>query len=162
MNVSYAAAAGSRFKARSRGFTLVEIMVVVIIIGMLAAMAIPAWFRVTASMQASRLGNDYRLYRDAFETYIMENGLWPADVLPGIVPPGMDPYLTGGFTETTHVGGNWDWDYQSVGVEAAISLINSTVQASVFEEVDAKMDDGNLGTGIFRDTGGRYSLVLEE
>src|SRR5882757_11314167 len=73
----------------TRGFTLVEIMIVVVIIGLLAALAIPAFQRIQRASQNSRVVNDFRVFTQAFETYATENGNWPANVGAGVVPAGM-------------------------------------------------------------------------
>ena len=64
-------------RPRRAGFTLVEIMIVVVIIGLLAAMAIPAFRRVRESAQNARFVSDLRTFSQAFETYSLRNGAWP-------------------------------------------------------------------------------------
>jgi type IV pilus assembly protein PilA len=63
------------FVDRRKGFTLVEIMIVVVIIGLLAAMAIPAFKRVTASSQDKAVLNNARQLSSASDQYFLENGV---------------------------------------------------------------------------------------
>ncbi|HUJ42064.1 MAG TPA: prepilin-type N-terminal cleavage/methylation domain-containing protein [Opitutaceae bacterium] len=57
-----------------KGFTLVEIMIVVVIIGLLAAMAIPAFQRVRANSQDKTVYNNMRVLAAAADEYFMEFG----------------------------------------------------------------------------------------
>ena len=59
----------------NRGFTLVEIMIVVVILGLLAAMAIPAFQKVRTSSQDKAVMNNARQLAAAADQYFLENGV---------------------------------------------------------------------------------------
>ena len=59
----------------AKGFTLVEIMIVVVIIGLLAAMAIPAFQKVRQSSQDKAVMNNARQLAAAADQYFLENGV---------------------------------------------------------------------------------------
>ena len=59
----------------NKGFTLVEIMIVVVIIGLLAAMAIPAFQKVRTSSQDKAVLNNARQLAAAADQYFLENGV---------------------------------------------------------------------------------------
>ncbi|MBP8962017.1 MAG: prepilin-type N-terminal cleavage/methylation domain-containing protein [Opitutaceae bacterium] len=77
----------------TQGFTLVEIMIVVVIIGLLAAMAVPAFQRIRRNVQNKTFANDLRQIRGAAEQYIMEQSAYPEDGTPGAFPAGLAEYL---------------------------------------------------------------------
>ena len=73
------------------GFTLVEIMIVVAIIGLLAAIAIPSYVHARAKSQASVCINNLRQIESAVQQVALEQGKhigdtinYPADVTPYI------------------------------------------------------------------------------
>ena len=59
----------------NKGFTLVEIMIVVVIIGLLAAMAIPAFQKVRTSSQDKAVLNNARQLSAGADQYYLENGV---------------------------------------------------------------------------------------
>jgi prepilin-type N-terminal cleavage/methylation domain-containing protein len=62
----------NKMNKRRGGFTLVEIMIVVAIIALLAAIAVPGFLRARKRSQASRILNDLRLIDSAIDQYAIE------------------------------------------------------------------------------------------
>jgi prepilin-type N-terminal cleavage/methylation domain-containing protein len=62
----------NRLNSKRGGFTLVEIMIVVAIIALLAAIAVPGFLRARKRSQASRILNDLRLIDSAVDQYAIE------------------------------------------------------------------------------------------
>jgi prepilin-type N-terminal cleavage/methylation domain-containing protein len=63
------------------GFTLVEIMIVVTIIGLLAAIAIPNFVHSRAKSQATACINNMRQIDSAIQQFCMENGKKSGDTI---------------------------------------------------------------------------------
>ncbi|MDB6113122.1 MAG: pulG 1, partial [Lacunisphaera sp.] len=127
--------------AARRGFTLVEIMVVVVIIGLLASLAVPAFQRVIHASENSRVVNDFRVFSNAFETYASENGNWPANAGAGVIPAGMsNNFKNVTWVSNTIIGGRWNWDNSTAsGGIAGISIQNFTASDAQLAEIDAKL-----------------------
>lgn len=75
----------NKLNRSSKGFTLVEIMIVVVIIGLLAAMAIPAFQKVRRDSLRKTVVNDARIVSNAAQQYFMDKAVTtvPTDVLVG-------------------------------------------------------------------------------
>ena len=65
---------------KTQGFTLVEIMIVVVIIGLLAAMAIPAFQKVRTASQDKAVLNNARQLGSAADQYFLEHGTSTAEI----------------------------------------------------------------------------------
>jgi type II secretory pathway pseudopilin PulG len=131
-----------------------------LIIGLLAAAAVPALKKNAINARSSAVMNDLRVFAGAFQAYAQEHGDWPAGGLgPGVFPTGMDGYLgQTNWSRRTPIGGNYEFATQSPqagGRYAAVIMIASTPgnpvtsDAAQLTEIDKKLDDGNLNTGNF-------------
>ncbi|MCL4283539.1 MAG: prepilin-type N-terminal cleavage/methylation domain-containing protein [Fimbriimonadaceae bacterium] len=66
---------GTQLFMRKRGFTLVEIMIVVLIIGIILSIAVPQWIRARERSQARACVSNLRQIESAKEQHAMENNL---------------------------------------------------------------------------------------
>ncbi|WP_269541483.1 type II secretion system protein [Cerasicoccus fimbriatus] len=147
---------------RRAAFTLVEIMTVIVIIGLLAIMGMPAFQKARITAQNTRLANDLRVFAGAFDNYSAEHGAWPPDYAAGVVPTEMQGYLDPSeFTIRTVVGGRYDWNYNNGTYQAGIAITGSHMDEEQATEVDEMLDDGNLSTGKFQMDGANYVYILE-
>jgi len=84
---------------KTAGFTLVEIMIVVAIIGLLAAIAIPNFVRARTTSQKNACINNLRQIDGAKQQWALENKKTSADPAP--LSASLMPYLGRG------TAGNW-------------------------------------------------------
>ncbi|WP_309399634.1 type IV pilin protein [Cerasicoccus maritimus] len=137
-------------------------MTLVVIIGLLAIMAMPAFQKARIGTQNSRIANDLRVFNQAFENYVLEKGGWPKNADAGKVPEEMGGYLNPTvFEGRTVVGGRYCWNYQSGTYEAGIALTGSILDDPQAEDIDRIVDDGNLSTGSFQKDGSDFVLIME-
>ena len=113
---------------RKSGFTLVEIMIVVAIIGLLAAIAIPNFVRARTTSQMNACINNLRQIDGAVQQYLLENKL-PATGPVGIADAA--PYLKQGNRTACPSGGTTATDLAtSYDIQDATNVICKVVGAT--------------------------------
>ena len=147
-----------------RGFTLIELLITVSVIGLMAAMAVPAYLKVTKSSRVTAFARNLKTISNASETYIMESGLWPPDTSTGEFPVELAGYFSKRFFESdTPMGGHWDYEEFDSGITSGVGVVNPSFDEVEIAKADAIIDDGNLATGQFRKIGdGRYYWIIAD
>lgn len=142
----------------SPGFTLVEIMIVVVIIGILATLGLPAFRQVRMNSQNARFYQDVRVFASAAEMYMLETGADPwssaafGDPGSGTISTDMQEYIKiSDFTAQTPIGGSYDFDNEYQNASSiyffGVGSDGITVDDDQILKLDQDHDDGNLGTG---------------
>lgn len=126
-------------KAIQKGFTLIELMIVIAIVGILAAVALPAYQDYTARAQMSEALTLAEGQKAAVVEYYSDNGTFPANnTSAGIAASNT---ITGKYVATVNVSGN-----------ANTATIISTMKSSgVNNDIKGKtlMLEGKQNSGSF-------------
>jgi len=145
---------------RSRkGFTLIEIMIVVVIIGLLATVAIPAFRKVQLNSRASIIANDFRIFAEALNRYNLQEGAWPADHwVAGAMPSGMDGIMPTAWIRQPVAGGYYAFE-QADG-KANVILVKNGLKREIIDRIEEIMDDGDQGSGLIQGNSNSVMYVL--
>jgi prepilin-type N-terminal cleavage/methylation domain-containing protein len=92
------------------GVTLIELLTVMVVVSVLAAIAQPLLFGVIIKARAADAVSDMQLIRLAVYNYQTDEQAWPSEQSVGVVPPGLDAYLPEGF-DLVNQGYTLDFDY---------------------------------------------------
>jgi prepilin-type N-terminal cleavage/methylation domain-containing protein len=145
---------------RRAGFTFVELMTVLIVLGLLASLAILKYIDLTHRARAAQAAGDLEAVRIAAYGAWYETGKWPAEVGPGIIPPGLAQYLPAGFTFQRNEY-TLDWENfvpanggQSAGMQVGV-VVSST------EPRLQRALENALGNKLpFTDVGGVLTFII--
>lgn len=150
-------------RVRPSGFTLMEIMIVVVIVGLLAVLALPAFKKARINAQASVIVNNFRSFSGSFQTYNLDTGEWPAEhMVAGAVPPGMEGTLKASdWIEGCPINGYYAFENPDDGNSVAVLLVANDMNIALQTRVDTLMDDGDLATGLIRGDNQSLDYYLE-
>jgi prepilin-type N-terminal cleavage/methylation domain-containing protein len=101
-------------KTQRKGFTLIELMVVIVIIGILAAIAIPKLFGMSAKAKASEVGPAAGTWSKLQQAYITETSKMGDGTAIGYTPPGA--------TKSGNSGATTNFTYSLTGNSAGSNV----------------------------------------
>jgi general secretion pathway protein G len=92
-----------------RGFTLIELVVVVLVLGILAAVAAPKMFDTATTAKVNSTRQSLVVVRDAIELYKAQNGTYPGQTGSGAaLATDLKPFLKGPFPKASVPGATGD------------------------------------------------------
>jgi prepilin-type N-terminal cleavage/methylation domain-containing protein len=137
---------------RRAGFTLVELMLVVVIVSILAGLAIPNYQNVVTKARAADLLGRIDVVEHAVQSYLGDNNSWPADSGAGVVPTGVVTYLPANFSFT---GDDFQLDWENGGGLIGVGIVtDNTELGNALVEL--------AGPGRWFVSGNRYVFILEQ
>ena len=133
-------------------------MVVITIIALLAAVAIPYIVHAKQVSLASVLANDLRVHAQVFQNYIQQEAAYPPDSGTQEIPIGMENYLSDKWLQRTPIGGYYNYEYEKTAngkvYKVAIAIRDKdgelvSTDLNLLTTIDKTIDDGDLTTGFF-------------
>lgn len=153
---------------KQTGFTLIEVVIVTIIIGVLAAMVVPRFASAQTDTRVASTNEDIKALIASLENFYSEKGYWPSDVEPGTMPPELASYYVKGanpFHKKCPINGYYSYSNDAITKVITINIIpgSNTPAITVLDAqaLDAVLDDGVLNTGRFRATISGYAYRIK-
>jgi prepilin-type N-terminal cleavage/methylation domain-containing protein len=137
---------------RRGGFTLVELVLVVVIVSILAGLAIPNYQIVVAKARAADLLGRIDVIEHSVQSYLGDNNAWPSETAAGVVPTGLVGYLPDNFSFT---GDEFQLDWENGGGLIGVGIVTDNQAIG-----DALVD--LAGPGRWFVSGNRYVFILEQ
>lgn len=132
----------------TRAFTLVELVIVIVIVGVLAAMATTRYSAMVVDARMHAALGQFRNLEMAVRLYVAEYGALPGDQHPGIFPPELEEFLDPVvFRQAPALGMQYDWNPAWGPVQPNFGMWSSPADPDLWLEFDTRYDDGSLTTG---------------
>jgi prepilin-type N-terminal cleavage/methylation domain-containing protein len=154
-----------RLDSRRGGFSLIELLMAVSIVGILAGLAIPNLRSMTFRARATEVAGDLEVVRVAALNYNGDEHRWPADAAQGVVPPEFvsGDHLPSGFV---FQGNGFELKYENFSLPGGLpgdptttQLIAVSVTVETEELSNAVVE--LLGGSLVFSVGFKHTVVID-
>jgi prepilin-type N-terminal cleavage/methylation domain-containing protein len=145
-------------RCRRRGFSLIELLTVMAVIGLLAAIGIPRYQEMKRRAYLASVASDFNAIRVAAYNYFADHSTYPPDGASGIPPAVLVPYLPQNFSFS---GPRYTLDYDAwpSPLNPSQMIIGVTVTAGDQELVNMIARSIRAG-GIGLNVGNGYTYIF--
>jgi len=144
-------------RAKSNGFTIVELLTVVIILGLLSGIAILKYMDLRNQARAAEVASDFRTVMVAAYNYYSDHNDWPPDGGPGAPPPSLVQYLPGSFLFTRP---EWTLDFDNLGVGGGDYVVGVTLTTGNADLMSKLVRTLGTKQPYFQGGGGSLTYVI--
>jgi len=152
-----------RRDSRRGGFSLIELLMTLSIVGILAGLAIPNLRGMTYRARATEVAGDLEVVRVATLSYNGTTHRWPADAAQGVVPPELNGFLPEGFS---FQGNGFELKYENYNLPGGLpgdptttQLIAVSVTVDLEEMSNAVVE--LLGGSIVFSVGRKHTVIID-
>jgi type IV pilus assembly protein PilA len=110
-------------RAQRRGFTLIELRIVVVIIGILAAIAVPKFTNTKAKAVVTSMRSDLRNLATVQETYWTDNNIYYGGVIPNLATFKFQPTIGVVVTVVSATAAGWSAQATAPGLSPQTCVI---------------------------------------
>lgn len=147
---------------RRGGFSLIELLMALSIVGILAGLAIPNLRNMTWRARATEVAGDLEVVKISTAQYNGDAFNWPAEVGQGVVPPELVGHLPGGFS---FQGNGYELDYDRLTPVVIAGDPNTTQLIAVSVVIDTDELSNAvlelLGGSIIYSVGRRHTVIID-
>ena len=141
-------------RTRGAGFTFTELLTVVSIVGILAAVALPKFRDVQRRARATQLLADFDILRHAALSFYVDSGYFPPEAGSAAMPRNLRRYLPDGFRMAKS---HWTMDYENWELQQRPRFARTGVAIGVSFTTGS---DTELGATAMRLAGNRAGYTL--
>lgn len=138
------------------GFTFVELLVTITIVGLLSSIAVPKFRAMKQRAQATNVLGDLQVVRVAVLSYYADHRQFPDDAAAGTAPADMEKYLPLGFSFSRDT---WSMDYDIAPGAGVNGDLVSVSAATLDEDLGASVM-AMLGNNATIMVGGRLTFFI--